>query len=137
MAFAAIGASCSPRTSVRIARMPALRMDSSSPRGDHEVAQSGTAAFICCKFVLTFQAEIFNVPILFYCFVSCGSMYVTQHMSVQSAETLISSAQLRTVIGVLSSHSAKSVQPTEYPNLLHQISTRLSLSTTLCYRSQH
>ena len=68
MAFAAIGASCSPRTSVQIARILALRMDSSSPRGDHEIAQSGTAAFICCKFVLTFQAEIFNVPILFYFF---------------------------------------------------------------------
>ena len=82
MAFAAIGASCSPRTSVRIARMPALRMDSSSPRGDHEVAQSGTAAFICCKFVLTFRAEIFNVPILFYCFSElwkyvCNSAHVS------------------------------------------------------------
>ena len=86
---------------------------------------------------LLFEPKFLMYQFCFIVLVSCGSMYVTQHMSVQSAETLISSAQLRTVIGVLSSYSAKSVQPTEYPNLLHQISTRLSLSTTLCYRSQH
>ena len=140
MAFAAIGASCSPRTSVLTARMPALRIDSSSPRGDHEVAQRGTAAFICCKFVLIFKPKFLMYQFCFIVFVSCGSVYVTQHKSVQSAETLISSAQLRTVIGVLS--SAKSAQPTEYliyfiksaPDFLYQLHYATAVSTEgVCY----